>query len=601
MSIRRATQDVNSPTRVPKQLVIIGVLTGIALGSLGSVAFVVWSDSGVSKSTSSESIAGIQAPKSTQETRVQNERTPKVPTVSEVDSVVEFVTELDQLSNEQIAEQVRQTHDLEPQSQPSSIQTILIGELSRRDPKFALEQVWTLPRHQWKELIAFVFSEWSVNNLEECFTSSMELHSSLHEIAVRSMLNTRTEVSNDRWLSLADVHDYQESMLTLLREREALALLDTPMDAFQQVIQDDVDDQLQSDLIQKIARTMIQQNGYGSFDTLFEYRTWGFRDLLMEEVESQPAEVFSVVQSLPSETRDRFIYSLVSAWTPMDPIAAYEALSSLENFIDGFHYSSVFKIWAEVDLEGLFSRVESFSRIERESAVRSGILALAKTSPEDAANKTFEYESVVGVSVLDLQESLIREWTASDPNAALNWVTENTSEDTWDQAWLFWIGLREFVKIDPKAALELALSQTPESVYVERGFAEQVVSDVVEAGELELAMAALDRIPQNARIDSFSAVGRALALENRWPEAIELIEGFSDEDRIRYFRELTYFAMKDDLFEVLEMVPKLPSEKVRSQVAQAMIRHQERYGDVLTADQISYLRQFVDQNEESNE
>lgn len=601
MSIHRKTQDVNSLKRLPKPLVFIGVLTGIALGTLGSVAFVVWSDSGVSKSTSSESIAGIQEPKSTQETRVQNERTPKLPTASEVDSVVEIVTELDQLSNEQIAEHVRQTHDLEPRSQHSSIQAILIGELSRRDPKFALEQVWKLPRYQWKELITIVLSEWSLNNVEESFEASMELHATLRETAIRSLLNTRTEVSNDRWLTLADAHDYQESMLTLLREREALALLDTPMDAFQQVIQDDVDDQLQSDLIQKIARTMIQQNGYGSFDTLFEYSSWGFRDLLMEEVESKPAEVFSVVQSLPSETRDRLIYPLVSAWTPMDPIAAYEALSSLENFIDGFHYSRVFEIWAEVDLEGLLARVESFSRIERESAARSGILALARTSPEDAANKTFEYESVVGVSVLDLQESLISKWATSDPKLALNWVAENTSEDTWDQARLLYIGLREFVETDPEAALEFALSQAPESEYVERGLAEQVVNDVVEAGELELAMAVIDRIPANARIDSFSAVGRALALENRWPEAIELIEGFSDEDRARYFRELTYFAMKDDLFEVLELVPKLSSERVQAQVAQGMLANQEQFGDILTADQISYLRQFVDQNEESNE
>lgn len=445
-----------------------------------------------------------------------------------------------------------------------------------------------------------VLSEWSLNNVEESFEASMELHATLRETAIRSLLNTRTEVSNDRWLTLADAYDYQESMLKLLREREALALLATPMDAFQQVIQDDVDDQLQSELIQKIARTMIQQNGYGSFDTLFEYSSWGFRDLLMEEVESKPAEVFSVVQSLPPETRDRFIYPLVNAWAPMDPATAYEALSSLEEFRNGFHYFDVFEEWAEVDLEGLLARVESFPRIERESAATSGILALAKTSPEEAANKTFEYESVVGVSVLELQESLINKWATSDPKSALNWVAENTSEDTWDQARLLYIGLREFVETDPEAALEFALSQSPESEYVGRGLAEQVVSDVVEAGELELAMAVIDRIPANARIDSFSAVGRALALEDRWPEAIELIEGFSDEDRTRYFGELTYFAMKDDLFEVLEMVSKLPSEKVRAQVAQAMLANQEQFDDFLTADQVNYLQRFVDQNEESN-
>ena len=596
MRRHRATQHLNSPKRVPK-LVIIGVVTGITIGSLGALAFVIWSDSGVSKVSTSDSITANQEPKSTQEPKVLNERAPELQKLSEAASVVEIVTEFDRLSNEQIAELAQQTTDLEPQSTLTSVQTILIGELSRRDPRRALEKVWSFPRPQWKELISVVFSDWSLINMEGSFAASMELHATLRETAVRSLLNTRTQASNDRWLTLADEHDFRESMLTLLREREAIALIDTPMDAFQQVIQDDVDDHLQSDLIQKIARTMIQQNGYESFDSLFEYSIWRFRDLLMEEVESQqPTAVFSVIQSLPPESRNSFMYPLVDAWVPMDPNAAYEALSSLEEFRDGRHYFQTFRVWAEVDLDGLFMRVESLPRGERESAARSGILELAKNSPEEAANKTFDFESVVGIEVLDLQQSLIREWAASDPNAAMNWVTENTSEDTWDQAWLFWIGLREFVKTDPEAALALALSQAPESVYVDRGFADQVVRDVVEAGELELAMTALNRIPENARLDSFSAVGRALALEHRWQEAIELIDGFSDEDQVKYFNELAYFTMRDDVFEVLETVPKLSSKKDQERVAGGMLAMQEKYGDFLTADQVNYLQRFIDQN-----
>ena len=600
MRRNRATHHLNSPKRVPK-LVIIGVVTGITIGSLGGLGIVIWSDIGTSKDSTSDAITGSKELKSTQEPTVLNERASEFQKLSEAASVVEIVTKFNRLSSEQLAELVEQTTDLEPQSTLTFVQTILMGELSRRDPKRALEQVWTFPRLQWKELISVVFSEWSINNMEESFAASMELHATLRDTAVRSLLSTRTQASNHHWLTLADEHDYRESMLTLLREREAIALLDTPLDAFQRVIQDDVDDQLQSDLIQKIARTMIQRNGYASFDSLFEYSTWGFRDLFFEEVESQTAAVFSVVQSLPPESRNPLVYPLVEAWVPMDPNAAYEALSSLEEFRDSLYYFQIFRVWAEVDLDGLFTRIEFFPRSERESAARYGILELAKTSPKEAANRTFDFESVVGVDVLDLQQSLIREWAASDPNAAMNWVAENTSEDTWDQAWLFWIGIREFVKTDPEAALELALSQAPESVYVERGFAGEVVSEVVEAGELELAMAALDRIPDNARLDSFSAVGRALALEHRWQEAIELIDGFSDEDQVKYFNELTYFAMKDDLFEVLETVPKLPSNKGREQVSRGMLRMQEKYGDFLTEDQVTYLRRFIDQNEASTD
>ncbi len=597
MRKHRTDPNLHSQKRYQKQLVTIGVATGIVLSSLGSLAFVIWSGSDRSNTNSSDTIVANQEPHTFRETTVQNEISSELAQFSEVASVVGMVSEFDRLSNERMAELAQQSADLESPSKIISIQSLLFGELSRRDPKYALEQVWAMPRLQWKDLIAVVFSEWSLINVEESFAASMKLHDTLRETAVRALLRTRTQLSNGRWLTLADEHDYQESMLTLIRKREAIALLDAPLDAFQLVIQDDIDDQLQGDLIQKIARTMVERNGYESFDSLLEYSVWAFRDLLMEEAESNPEEFFSVVQSLPSESRNSVIYPLVKAWVPVDPSVAYEAISSLEEFKDRFYYHEIFRIWAKVDLEEFFTRVESFPRSERQWAAYSALLELNKNSPEEAANRTFDYESVVGIDVLDLQESMIGKWATNDPNAAMKWIAENTSADTWDQAWLFWIGLREFVKTDPEAALELALSQAPESVYVERGFAERVVSDVVEAGELELAMAALDRVPEKAKLYSFTSVGRALARKNRWQEAIKLVEGFSDDEQLRYFDDLTYFTMKDNLLEVLETVPNLPTEKARRLVAQGMLANHEQFGGILTEDQINYLQGFVDQNE----
>ena len=597
MSQQRVSQHQKSTKSISKQLVTIGCFTGITIGSLGGLVFLLWPDGDLSNENSSESIAAHQDSVSTQEPSAQNERSMELQNLSDTTSVEEIVYQFDRLNNEQIAELSEQTTDLEPQSKRNYIQTILVGELSRRDPKRALEQVWTFPRPQWNELVAIVFSEWSLNSVEESFTASMELDTTLCETAVRSLLNTRTQLSNERWLTLATEHDYQESMLKLLREREAIALLDTPMDAFHQVIHDDVDDQLQRDLIEKIARTMVQKHGYESFDALFEFSIWWFQDLLMEEAESNPADFFSVVQTLPPDSRNSVIFPLVDAWVPLDPSAAYEAISTLEEFKERSYYYQIFRKWAEVNPEELLSRVESFPRSERQAAVNSGIGELAMNSPEEAAKRTFEFDSVIGIDVSDLQERVIRQWAASDPNATLNWVIENTAEDSSEQAWLLYTGLRELVKTDPEAALELALTQAPESVYAERGYAESVVGDVVEAGELELAMDAMDRIPENARVYSFTVIGRALALENRWQEAIELIDVFSEEDQVRFFDDLTYFTMRDDVVNVLETLPKLPSERVRRQVAQSILTNQERSGDFLTAEQVKYMQQFVTPNE----
>ncbi|MXX94672.1 MAG: hypothetical protein F4039_04495 [Gammaproteobacteria bacterium] len=59
--------------------------------------------------------------------------------------------------------------------------------------------------------------------------------------------------------------------------------------------------------------------------------------------------------------------------------------------------------------------------------------------------------------------------------------------------------------------------------------------------------------------------------------------------------------MRDDLFHVLEMVPKIASESVREQVAHAMLANHEQFGDFLTADHIKFLQQFLDEDEESND
>ena len=120
-----------------------------------------------------------------------------------------------------------------------------------------------------------------------------------------------------------------------------------------------------------------------------------------------------------------------------------------------------------------------------------------------------------------------------------------------------------------------------------------IIRKLTEAGEFELAMGALDRIPDAARSESYTAVGRVLVEKDQWQEAIDLVAEFSEEDQFQHFRGLTFWAIRNDLEKMLDTIPRIPSEKTRGQIAQAAIANHEYYGNMLTEKQIRFLEQYI--------
>ncbi|MXX94684.1 MAG: hypothetical protein F4039_03750 [Gammaproteobacteria bacterium] len=584
---------VGSPSpakgRAQRRHLMFGLLAGIGLGLIGYWGVVLWI--GVDESDSDTPLITIADTLSEKTASSDGQ-------LYSNQLSAEMVNYIDELSLEQLTVLVDDITQLDSTTSLTSVQMFLIGRLTKQEPQAGLELVWKFPRNQWSELVTVVFSEWSIMDLEDALSASLELRSSLQDTALRSLITTRTDITNDRWLALGIEYDLDETVRSLLREQEAMTLLASPLDAIRLLREDDVPDELQYDLRKKFAKTAIQRKGIAALKSIIEMLAENSRfvqlDFIEEEISAlPPAEVVALFQDFPSELRRNTTHGMIKSWVSASPEIAYQELSSLSEFRKSSWTFPVFSSWAEVDTEGLLDRIESFPRSERGYAASVGIGELVKKSPAEAASRIAELDNILGVEVSDLQGTLVEYWRKIDPAATLQWITENTEEGGWNQANLLWKLLWDYVEKDPAKALDIALSQSPTSVYAERGSVRDIITKLTEAGEFELAMGALDRIPDAARSESYTAVGRVLVEKDQWQEAIDLVAEFSEEDQFQHFRGLTFWAIRNDLEKMLDTIPGIPSEKTRGQIAQAAIANHERYGNMLTENQIKFLEQYI--------
>lgn len=573
---------------------MLGLLAGIGLGLIGYIAVVVL----LIKDSSEVDLASSAGPQYGETTKEVESLSPGIDE-SYVKSLSrsEIVNQIENISRTELAELVAEVTTSDTTVSQTGVPLYLMGKLAQQDPQMGIELVWKFPRHNWGDLVTVVFSEWSIINLEEAITASLELRNELRDTALRSIIATRTDVANERWLALGSEQYQAEALRVLVREQEAMVLLDTPLDAIRLLQEDDVSDGLQVDLRTKFARTAIQREGITALKPLVEILAKTSRyvslEFLDEDDSVQLVDVADALQDFPTEVRRNAMSRLTNTLFSDSPETAYDELSKLVDYQRDSWYWGIFSNWAEIDVEGFLDRIESFPRDERDYAASVGIRELAQDSPAEAAIRIETFRNVLGVDVLDLQDTLVRYWGKSEPTATLQWITENTEVGSRHHAKLLWTFLYDYVEKEPAKALDIALSQPPTSAYAERGSVSTIISKLTEAGEFELAMGALDRVPDAARSGAYSAVGRVLVEKDQWQEAIDLVAEFSEEDQFEHFRGLTFWGIWNDLEKMLATIPGIPSEKTRSQVAQAAIANHENFGNMLTEKQIEFLEQFT--------
>lgn len=319
--------------------------------------------------------------------------------------------------------------------------------------------------------------------------------------------------------------------------------------------------------------------------------------LLTQAVVDKPDQAFQYSLAVPSENRHTSATArVVSKWATSDPEAAYQAASSIENSGDREYFQRRIALaWASNEPRYVLDNLERFPPNIREYATDDAIRAIARISPEEAAEFAVEHG---GGGTDDYLPSVVMDvWIEKDVEAALNWVYSGSLNEKRQYAWISAI-VGTLVYSDPRRAFDLAVKQeVPDTkllgmqVY-ETGLEADVISSISRR-DLALAVELLPKVREGrTRKSAHTIVGHRLIENGDSNRAFDLGLRLTDVDRAEYFQSISWTWARIDPVGLVESIKDFPSEEIRSNVASGLSRGSRRAN--FTDAQLEILKQYLD-------
>lgn len=516
----------------------------------------------------------------------------------------DYLDLLEAKSNDQLVQLAMQTFDVEQDSQIQLLQDLLIATVTNRNPESALNLIWKFPWNRHQKLINFVVATLSTDELKKALEIVQSLPQSYQEDALRTMVASQDDLSESDWNGLTEDAQVSKLVIRLLRETEAIEQLDQPTVAWEQLLQDDVANDEQIELFVKIANARIEAEGYEVlslfFETMYPNDQVVLESVMRNALYTEPNRAFQAVKSMPYESRNFVMPILIDAWANHEPKEAYFAVTEFGyNKLQVF-YRKLIAEWAKHDPKSVLESMGQIERGDRGSAASLAVRELAKTNPEKVIQRLGELKKISGVPDENIESELIMSWSEYDPLEAIAWIQEATLTGSSIQGDLLFSALRNYIQVDPDKALEIAFEQPLDSSFVQRGKVGDLFSTLLlNSGNLDKAISLLDHLPEAAIYDGFVAVGDELLKDERWADALNLADELDSNLKERYLFTITLSAAYHGVQNLIDQLKEMPNNKTRKYIASELVREQERRGDVLTEQQLKFVRSLLPASDES--
>ena len=495
-----------------------------------------------------------------------------------------------------IADFINEMEQLDGPMPPQSLESLLIRELARNNPDATLDLVpyWTLS--DGHDLVQIVFEEWSNTDLNAALQATEQLSPSQWQTAIRAILRTQPNQSH-RSEEHVNAQGMESELVNLIEENETLELLNQrPEEAWHAVLDDDISNELQTDLIIEVLNTWIYQDGYQVLDQIYEFRhkidRFRLREVLSEVVQQQPEEAFRDIVALSKEKRDWLLPIVLEAWAKRDPEAAYYALESVEKFSGSFLRSTIFSEWAGSDPVRVLQELETLPRSLREDAATSAMSELTSQDPQIAKELLSNWKEVLGVDGHNLEKIFVKDWARQNPEDALTWIQENVAEAHPGLADMVKDVVLNIAPDDPERALEIALSQPSRSIFTQVYF-ESLVRTLGTLGHIDQVMSILDQIPKAAELGTFSAIAWHLVGDERWEDVVQLTDSVPEDLQTWYYKRLAFHGIQNNVHTLIEKLDTFPSSEMRTTMAREILRWHEDVQSIVSDEQVKHLRSIV--------
>ena len=478
------------------------------------------------------------------------------------------------------------------------IQEILCEHLVERSPSEALRSVWLFQEHRKVALLRIVVRGWALQDIEESFTVAIGLQQPYKEIAIETILS-ELDVT-DEVFSVLQSSDYDEIEKYRAEQTHELEIYKTisrdPSAAFDLLLKDNVEDSEQAHLFSQAFNEMFQLEGFDAITKLnfLSFDREFFDELLLQIFEQDRLGMIGYLQNLSPTKQSRFMYPLMDNWVEADVESVLPAVESLSNpTYRASTYRTLVSSWGRIRPLELLNRLAEIPREHRDSAVFYAFNTLGETNPNAVLSLLSSLKAIPGAFNQENERTFVYSWSSKFPYEALKWVQENVETETTQRNWMLSRVLGEYALVQPKEAMEVAITEDPNPERGELGLAYNVIDSLASDDQLDTAIDLLDQVPKHNQAYIYAEVAEKLVLKDRLNEVMSLSNRLPAADRVDYFHSVATKLSYNHSSAVLTLVAKIPDTLLRSDVVNQILNDTWMIEEYYTEGQRESLRSLV--------
>ena len=482
-------------------------------------------------------------------------------------------------------------------SQREAIQSAVVRRFASLNPQAALSKTRTLPLHQQDEMLATLFHEWSILSLDQALDNASALEGRSKNHIMRTLLSSREDLSDEVRRDIAKRLGSESFGLALLAEERALGLIDEPQVAWNTLVNDGLQNQFRIDAFMRIAVEWAAQDGIEVLKAIADSLTEDVDDhnqILIRVVNAvaqlNVGAAFEYVTTLDEEYQQSLLRPIALTWADTDPAAALKAVDQLGNSSSmNYVVWAIVNQWTNSSPNEIPTLLSNYSPPVQLIAMEGVATKLIKDSPQESLRLIQAWRNA-GFDMTSVVRSVIGEWSTIDPNAALDWLLSQNSEEWVRYTDMMETTLRGLVSVDPQRAFEIALKQPLPQTY-SSGSEVWVILELSRT-DPDKAIELLPRVRETSKPLASIWIGEALIRTGRPLEALELAEKLPEDRQDSFYYDMVRRWADHDTLQLFESIESFASKQLQSNAAKGLIWN-SRYDSVLSTSQLEQVRSYL--------
>ena len=256
------------------------------------------------------------------------------------------------------------------------------------------------------------------------------------DIALRAILQTRTDLPEERRIAIGRQFDREELALRLIQENSYLSQSENPEDAWISTMENGRDLLPIFDSLVDIARAWFELDGVRALTPILEsLKNKLGADVIAKEIislvsQDDPSGTFEQVLMSPDHRNS--LIRLTGNWATVDGVSALRSVATVEDYATRRDLTSVVMgRWADSDPKGLLEHRNEFPPDMILTVLNLAISKIARQDSDEAI-ELIETLRGEGVNTWTVEDTFVKATASMDPRSTLDWIlTEASSRNPY--------------------------------------------------------------------------------------------------------------------------------------------------------------------------